>query len=459
MGCEIREKCGVFGIFSKDQLVSQYIYHGLMALQHRGQESAGIAVFDGKEIRVHKGMGLVSSVFGAQELQYLYGHVGIGHTRYSTTGASDIQNAQPFVFRGPKIGMAVALNGNILNYPELKEELEKKGHIFTTTTDTEVIAHLLARETKSDYFSAFKKIMKKLDGSYSLVVLTDKGEIIAARDPKGFKPLCIGKTNSLSAVASESSALDALDIPFLREIKPGEVVILKEKIRAKRLVREKAYAHCMFEFVYFARPDTIFEGKTPLLVREELGRTLARLYKVKGDVVVPIPDSGRSAAIGFSEESGIPLSEGLIKNRYIWRTFIMPYQKNRESSVKLKLNPVKAVLKGKEVVVIDDSIVRGTTMKKIAKLLRDAGAKKIHLLITCPPIIAPCYMGIDFPSYEELIASGKTIEEIRKTIGVDTLNYMTIEGLVKSIGIDRKNLCMACLTGEYPTRKKPARGD
>lgn len=453
-----RDKCGVFACQAPGRLVAVDMFNGMMAIQHRGQESAGIAAVNGSgDIRVHVGMGLASLVFTNKELQYLHGDSAIGHIRYATTGASDLTNAQPFVFKMPELQVAIGFNGNIVNYDELKTELENSGTVFISTTDTEVIGQLFIHELESgqtDYFAAMKTVMQKLDGAYSIVLLTGRGEIIACRDPKGFKPLCMGRRDGAVFLASESAALDTVDAVFEREILPGEVVIIhKGEVKSKRLIVEERHGHCMFEYVYFMRPDAIFEGKHVYKVRENLGRSLARTYKINADVVIPIPDSGRSAALGFSKESGIPFEEGLIKNRYVWRTFIMPSDKARKSGVKLKLNAVRDIVKGKRVVLVDDSIVRGTTMAKIVRMVREAGAKEVHLVISCPPIKAPCYMGVDFSTYKELIASDKTIKEIAEFLGADSVNYVTIEGLLESIGLPKTDLCMACLDEDYPTRK------
>ncbi len=456
---EKKEECGVFGISSPDSQVAMEIYSGLMALQHRGQEAAGIATFDGNKIRSTVGMGLVSQVFDQKKLQYLYGKSGIGHVRYSTTGSSSVENAQPFLFKAPAFTLALGFNGNILNYLDLKEALEKKGHIFISSTDAELIAHLFALELKGSgeeqLFDATKKVMEKLDGAYSILLLTDKGHIVAARDPKGFKPLCLGEKDGVKIVASETVALDVLDAKFVREIEPGEVAIVNGDVVSKQMFSEPSHAHCMFEYVYFARPDAVWEGRVIGQVRENLGKELAKLCKAKLDVVVPIPDSGRSCALGFSQATGVPFSEGIVKNRYVWRTFIQPSDKMRKAALRLKLNPVRSVIEGKRVGLVDDSIVRGNTMVKVVRLLREAGAKEVHLLVSCPPVIAPCYMGVDFPTYKELVAANNSVEEIEKMLGVDSLTYMSLGGLVEAIGLPKEDLCMACLTDVYPTKTNP----
>jgi len=451
---EVHDKCGVFGIVSRDSHVASTIYDGLLSLQHRGQESCGMATFDGNEIRIHKEMGLVSEVFNERILQYLLGKRGIGHIRYSTTGSSTIENAQPFYYRAAKMPLAVGLNGNITNYELLREELEKRGHVLSSTTDTEVIAHLLGNELEktSDMGKALRGLMGKLEGAYSLVILTGRGHVIGLRDPLGFRPLCIGRRNGDHIIASESAALDAIGASFEREVRPGEAIIIGNGLEAKRLASSPSTAHCMFEWVYFARPDSVIGGQLVGEVRERLGRMLGKLYPLKVDLVVPIPDSGRSAAFGYSLETGVKFGEALIKNRYVWRTFILPSQAKRANSVRLKLNPVRQMIQGKRIAVVDDSLVRGTTLRKITSLLRNAGAEEVHILLSCPPILSPCYMGVNFPTYQELAAHNKTIEQIRQELGADSLNYMSIEKLVEAIGLPRKSICLACLTGEYPVK-------
>jgi amidophosphoribosyltransferase len=453
-----REKCGVFAAQAPGRLVAVDMFNGLMAIQHRGQESAGIAAVNGSgDIRVHVGMGLASIVFSNKELQYLHGDSAIGHIRYATTGASDLTNAQPFVFKMPELQVAIGFNGNIVNYDELKADMENTGTVFISTTDTEVIGQLFIQQLEkgqTDYFEAMKAVMQKLDGAYSIVILTGRGEIVACRDPKGFKPLCMGSRDGAIFLSSESGALDTVEATFDREILPGEVLVIhKGIVKSKQVIVEERHGHCMFEYVYFMRPDAVFEGKHVYKVRENLGRSLARTYKIKADVVIPIPDSGRSAALGFAKESNIPFEEGLIKNRYVWRTFIMPSDKARKSGVKLKLNAVRDIVKGKRVVLVDDSIVRGTTMAKIVKMVREAGATEVHLMVSCPPVKAPCYMGVDFSTYKELIASDKSLEEIAQVLGADSVNYVTIPGLMEAIGLPKSDLCMACLDEDYPTRK------
>jgi amidophosphoribosyltransferase len=465
VGEKIRESCGIFGIYSKKypEAVPHHTYNGLVSLQHRGQESAGIYTFkDGTsgELSGYKGMGLATQVFNKSILDGLVGNASIGHVRYSTTSESNIANAQPFLLQSPRTNFALAFNGTISNFIQLRESLKAEGETFKTDTDTEVLARVIAskmRETGS-YLEALKESMKILDGSFSMVLLSNRGELCAMRDPRGFKPLCLGSINQYAhVVASESPAVEAVGGKTISDVHPGEVIVVDDTgFERERVAAPQRKALCMFEFVYFSRPDSIIDGKAVWEVRKRLGRFLWKLHPVKADYVIPVPDSGRAAAAGFSEESGIPLAEGLMKNRYVGRIFITPKAEDRELLVRLKLNPIRSVTAGKEIVVIDDSIVRSTTSKFIVNLLKTVGgARRVHLRISCPPIISSCYMGIDFPTRRELIASTKSVEEIRRDVGADTLGYMNIDGLVRSIGIPHNQLCMACLTGEYPLNAPP----
>lgn len=448
----MHEKCAVLGVKS-DSDVFDSLYNGLYALQHRGQESAGIAVYNGK-IRVHKDMGLVSAVF---RNTYLGGKCGIGHVRYSTTGASEIENAHPLLINYSKGSFAIAHNGQIVNADEIKGILEERGNVFTTTSDTEVIAHLIVREhiKNNDLVKGIRSAMGYLKGSYSLTMLY-KDKLIAVRDPYGVRPLVYGKSGDTHVFASETCALDVLDVDLVRDVKPSEIIVIGDRVESHMGVSEKT-AHCMFEYVYFARPDSILDGKSVYEVRKNLGATLAREGRVDADLVVPVPDSGITQAIGYSRESDIPFGEGLMKNRYIGRTFILPDQKQRTTSVKLKLNPIRSELKGKDIILVDDSIVRGTTIKKLIRLLKEAGAKKVHVRISCPPLKNPCLYGIDMQSRREFIAAKKDIEEIRREIGADSLVYTSIKGLVKAIGLPVTSLCMACLNREYPIKDAQTR--
>ena len=454
---EVREHCGVVALSAPQKTiqVSRYTFDGLVALQHRGQESAGIYVYNGKNIKGHKGLGLVSEVFSRSLLSSLMGNVAIGHVRYSTTAKSDLENAQPYHFTSTYANFAIAFNGTISNFLSLRRELEEKGHVFTSDSDTEVIAHLIAANLLEveDYMDALTLTMKQLEGAYSLVLLSDNGEIYGVRDPLGFKPLCLGwlPQNDIYAMASETAAIDTLGGEFISDISPGEIVRVADgEVTRRTAISLKRHARCMFEFVYFSRPDSVFDGVPVYEARERLGRILYKLHPADADLVVPVPDSGRSAATGYSEESGIPMAEGLMKNRYVWRTFIMPVQAHREKQVRLKFNPVKSIVKDREIVLVDDSIVRSTTIKQIVAMLKRAGAKKVHVRVSCPPIIAACYMGIDFPTRRELIAASHTVEEICRFIGADSLGYMTIEGLIEGIGLPESELCIACLNGRYP---------
>jgi len=452
----LQDKCGIVGAYShkKSKNVSRSIYYGLYALQHRGQESAGISVHNDEEMCTYRGMGLVCDVFNNGNIEGLEGHVGIGHVRYSTTGKSKIENSQPF-FNEFEFGtIAVAHNGDIINSMELREELENHGYEFKSDTDSEVICQLLTEiylKTK-DIVKAIQEVSKKLIGSYSLVILLNN-ELIVVRDPVGIKPLSLGKKGDMDIVASETVAFDAIGGEYIRSIEPGEILVINDEMNSFKMenVNSTRRAHCMFEYVYFARPDSILDDRNVYEVRLNIGKALSREYSTDAEVVMPVPDSAITAAIGYSRESGLPYGEGLIKNRYVGRTFIMPTQEERENSVRLKMNPVKSELEGKKIVLIDDSIVRGTTSRATVNALKDAGAKEIHLRIGCPPIISPCYYGIAMATKRELIASNKEIEEIREYLGVDSLGYLSVDSLVECIGIKRDELCLGCLTGEYPT--------
>ncbi|MFH1834672.1 MAG: amidophosphoribosyltransferase [Methanobacteriota archaeon] len=444
----MQEKCAVFGIKSNED-VFQSIFYGLYSLQHRGQESAGIAAYS-NEIRVHKEMGLVSEVF---KNVYLSGNTGIGHVRYSTTGESKLENAQPFLINYSKGRFAIAHNGNIFNSEELKLSMESKGGVFTTTSDTEVIAHLIAQEhlKTGDFVKGIKNAMKQLLGSYSITILFED-TLIAVRDPKGVRPLVLGQKESSYVIASESCALDVLDYNLVRDVKPSEILVIGDKMESHFGPKTNP-SHCMFEYVYFARPDSILNNVSVYDVRQNLGKNLAKEGKVDADLVIPVPDSGITTAVGYARESGIPYAEGLMKNRYIGRTFILPKQDQRDLSVRVKLNPIKSQVDGKRIVLVDDSIVRGTTLKRIIQALKKAGAKEVHVRISCPPIRHPCLYGIDMQTSEQFIASNKTVKEICKTLGADSLVYSSIEGLISAIGIPEEKLCNACLNGVYPIKE------
>ncbi|GFO97100.1 amidophosphoribosyl transferase [groundwater metagenome] len=448
----MHEECGVVGVsYINDAPCALSIYYALYALQHRGQESAGIAVHDGTQVMTLKGMGLVPDVFNRGDIQKLKGNAGIGHVRYSTTGGSKIENCQPFMVSFKSGTIAIAHNGNLVNSKELRTELVKEGRIFLSDSDTEVIAHLLVKKLMySELDEAVRELMKRLVGSYSLVILVDN-TLVAIRDPLGVKPLCLGRIDNGYMVASESAAVDILNGVFIRDIAPGEMLIFKDgALESRQLVRSKNYAHCVFEYIYFARPDSVIDGELVYSVRMRIGQMLFTEHPANADIVSPVPDSGITAAIGFSKSSGIDYMEGLMKNRYIGRTFIMPGQDMRETAVRLKLNTIKPNIEGKNVVLVDDSIVRGTTSRRIIDLMRKSGAREVHMRVASPPIISPCYLGIDMATREELVAAHKAVKGVEALINADSLGYISIEGLVRSIGIPKDDLCMGCLTGVYP---------
>ncbi len=451
--CGKKENCGLFGIYGDADAV-QKTFYGMFALQHRGQESAGIASSNGDMIQVYTGMGTVQRVFrsGSEILNKLANPIAIGHVRYSTTGSSKAVNSQPFFVEYSRGQCAIAHNGNLINAGLLRDEYEAYGSIFKSTTDTEIIAHLLAKPTHVAKPDPLGHVLNHLQGSYCLLFLFPD-HIDAARDPYGIHPLCIGKTaDGAYAVASETCALDAIDAKFVREVEPGEIVTLnKNGLSSRFFVKPGSIkpAHCFFEHIYFAKQNSFIFGENVHEFRKKLGRQLAIEHPVKADVVVPIPDSGTSAAIGFSEKSGIPFDMGMVRSHYVGRTFIDPDQKLRELTVKIKLAPIKEVIAGKRIVVVDDSIVRGTTTKGKIKAFRDAGAKEIHMRVSCPPIRFPCFYGIDFPTKEELIAANKTIEQIRDFLNVESLGYMSIDGLLSCAAFPADHYCTACWTGKY----------
>ena len=443
--------CGIFGISGhKDAALLTYL--GLYALQHRGEESAGIVAYHKGKIRQCQGMGLVNEIFGQKTIKSLRGDVAVGHVRYSTTGSSTIKNIQPFLVKHRGGHIAIAHNGNLTNVAELRRGLEEKGSIFQSGMDSEIIVHLLAHSKEKDYKRSILQVLSKLEGAFSLVVTVD-GMLIGARDPLGFRPLCIGRIDGAYVLASETCALDLIRADYIRDVKPGEIIFIdKDGLRSVNLKTEKTHASCIFEYIYFARPDSDIFGKNVYLTRKRLGRQLAKEAPADGDIVMPIPDSGNYAALGFAQQSGIPLEIGLIRNHYVGRTFIQPSQHIRDFKVRVKLNPIRDVLKGKRVAVIEDSIVRGTTSRSRVRTLREAGAKEVHMRVTCPPLISPCYYGIDFPTKKELIASNRTIKRIRDFIGLDSLKYMSLEGMLKAMLLPKKEFCTACYTGIYPTR-------
>ena len=446
---KFHEECGVFGIFGHPE-AANLAYLGLFALQHRGQESAGIAVADGGKIRVSRAMGQVADAFDEPALAKLPGHLAIGHTRYSTAGESKLENAQPLVFDCAHGQIAVAHNGNLVNAQELRDDLVWNGSIFQTSSDTEVILHLYARSRAASVEDALVESIAQIRGAYSLALLT-KNRLIAARDPNGFRPLALGRLGDAWIVCSETCALDLIGATYERDVAPGEIVIISDGgLRSIKPFPPQPLAHCVFEHVYFARPDSYVFGRSVNEVRSDLGRILAREAPVAADVVVPIPDSGVCAAIGYAEEAGLPMKMGLIRNHYVGRTFIQPAQSIRHFSVKVKLNPVRSILEGKRVVLIDDSIVRGTTSRKIVKMVKAAGARDVHLRISCPPTISPCYYGVDTPSRNELIAATHSIDQIREFVEADSLAYLSLDGLREAVGHTQGSYCTSCYTGVYP---------
>lgn len=447
-GPEAREACGVFGVFGHPD-AARLTYYGLYALQHRGQESAGIATSDGARLHLKKGMGLVSEVFNGFRLEGLPGDRALGHVRYSTTGSSSLTNAQPLLVSFRHGEMALAHNGNLVNAPSLRERFEAEGSIFQTTSDTEVIAHLMARSGCASLEDSLCQALGEVRGAYALGVLTPHA-LLAARDPLGIRPLSLGRIGAAVVVASETCALDAVGAGYWRDVEPGEVVIATaEGMRSLRFAPAGRRALCIFEFVYLARPDSELLGSNVHLVRKELGRLLARDHPAPGDVVIGVPDSSISAASGFAEEAGIPYEIGLIKNRYVGRTFIQPTPQSRAAGVSSKFNPVREVVRGKRAVLVDDSIVRGTTLRYLVRLLRAAGAREVHVRISSPPYVNPCFYGIDTASKGELVGAGRTVEEIRAAIGADSLAYLSLERLAEATGRPMGDFCTACFTGEY----------
>lgn len=452
---KFHDECGVFAIYGHPE-AANLTYLGLYALQHRGQESAGIASSDGRSLHCQKSMGHVADIFTPEVLGQLPGELAIGHTRYSTAGDTVLLNAQPFAVACNKGRIAVAHNGNITNAAELRAELEREGSIFQASSDTEVILHLVARSREKTLPGALREALLQLEGAFSLVFLAED-RIIVARDPHGFRPLAFGQMElsggKISYVfASETCAFDLINAVYLSDVEPGEMVIAsKDGMTRERYAPVRQQSHCVFEHVYFSRPDSIVFGRAVQESREKLGRLLAREHPIDADIVVPVPDSGTTAALGYSAESGVPFRLGLIRNHYVGRTFIEPSQAIRDFGVKLKLNPVRHLLEGKRVVLVDDSLVRGTTSRKIVRMVRGAGAREVHMLISCPPTISPCFYGVDTPSLGELIAANNTVEEIRRFVEADSLAYLSMAGLHEAVADNNHNYCYACYTGNYPT--------
>ena len=456
---EMEDKCGIVGIHCADDSknVASFVYYCLYALQHRGQESAGIATFNPEKGLSHYcGMGLITDVFRDYDVHSLLGSRAIGHVRYSTTGQSKLENSQPFVTDFGDGFIAMAHNGDIVNSDELKKELIDEGFYFKSDCDSEVICYMLKKEhydNDKDVLAAIEAVCKKLVGSYALTILVD-GELYGVRDPMGIKPLAIAKRDDEFILASETVAFDVINAEFIRDIVPGEVVHFKnDEINSYMLesAGKCKLSHCMFEYVYFARPDSTIDGINVYETRMNIGRQLRELYPIDADLVIPVPDSSIPAAIGYSRASGIPYGEGLIKNRYVGRTFIMPTQEERELAVRVKLNPIKDAIKGKKIILIDDSIVRGTTSKQLLDLVKEAEPAEIHFLVGCPPVIAPCYYGVAMATKKELIAANNSVEEIQKQLEIDSLGYITLPALVKAIGMPEENLCLGCLNEDYPT--------
>jgi len=445
-----KDECGVCGIFGHPD-AARLTYFGLYALQHRGQESTGIVTSDGSRISQHKAMGLVPEVFTEDILKGLKGHLSVGHVRYSTTGASHLLNAQPFTVSHKGGTLAVAHNGNLVNTKALRDELEEQGSIFQTTMDTEVVIHLLVRNSPKGLEAAITDTFAKVKGAYSMILMT-LDQLVAIRDPAGFRPLCLGQLNNGAyIVASETCALDLVEAQYVRDIEPGEVLIIdKNGLKSLFPWPKQKHSFCIFEHVYFARPDSDIFGMNVYQSRKQMGKILASECRLEADLVMPFPDSGNYAAIGYSQASGIPLEMGVIRNHYVGRTFIQPTQSMRDFGVRVKLNPVRSFLEGKRVVVIEDSIIRGTTGRSRIKSLRAVGVKEVHMLISCPPTRNPCYYGIDFPSNTELIAAHKTVDEIRAYLDLDSLYYLSLEGMIKATGVNSDSFCKACFDGKYP---------
>lgn len=446
------EECGVFGIYSHNDNVVLSTYWALYALQHRGQESAGIAVTDGSFMDLQRGMGLVSEAF-RQGLPSMSGHIAIGHVRYSTTGSNLLTNTQPLMVSYAGGHISLAHNGNLTNAKQIRNDLEQKGGVFQTSVDSEVIVHLIARSAKPAVEDKIIESLEQIQGAYCLVIMTGN-KLIGVRDPNGFRPLCVGKLNDGWVIASETCALDTVGAEFVRDVEPGEMVIIDERgLTSLPFKVGQARSLCVFEYIYFARSDSTIDQQSVYEARLAMGRQLAIESGLKADIVISVPDSGTTAALGFSKESGIPFAEGLMKNRYIGRTFIQPEQKKRDLGVRIKLNPIETVVKGKSIVMVDDSIVRGTTSGKIVKMLKEAGATAVHMCVSSPPICFPCYYGIDTSIRKELIAATKQIEEIRQVIGADSLYYLSLEGLHRSLAnVKPTDMCYACFNGRYPAQ-------
>jgi amidophosphoribosyltransferase len=447
--------CGVFGIYDHSN-AAELTYYGLYALQHRGQESAGIVTSDGRHFHTHRGMGLVSQVFTGEALQNLTGRIAVGHTRYSTTGSSHLRNAQPLTVDCARGEIAIAHNGNLTNAARLRDELEARGSIFQTTVDSEIILHLMAQPSHNGHGNNLINSIRRIEGAYSLVIMTEN-ELIGVRDPHGFRPLCLGRIDDAWVLASETCALDLIHAKFVRDIEPGEIVVINQDglTSVQAFPEQERRAFCIFEYVYFARPDSTIANRNVYKVRVEMGRQLAREFPIQADVVVPVPDSGNCAALGYSLESGIPFEMAFVRNHYVGRSFLQPSQLIRDFDVRVKLNLISELVQDKRVIVVDDSIVRGTTCKARVNNLKEAGAKEVHVLVSCPPHMNPCVYGIDFPDRSKLMAANHSLEEIRKYLSADSLYYLSQEGLVKATGLPKSSFCMACYDGNYPVPYDP----
>ncbi|MDD5039266.1 MAG: amidophosphoribosyltransferase [Dehalococcoidales bacterium] len=445
----MHESCGVVGIYAHNEDVARLTFFALFALQHRGQESSGIATSDGKKLQNYAKMGLVSQVFNEDSLSQLTGHIAIGHNRYSTTGSSRLSNVQPVVVGEGLNTIAVAHNGNIVNAEQIYKSLSDQGYFFRTSSDTEAIANLIISSTEKDWVGKIRYAMHRLQGAYSLTIIAND-HLFVVRDPLGVRPLCLGSINGGWIVASESCALDHIGAKFIREVEPGEIISISENGVESYREEVGKRALCIFEYIYFARPDSIINGRLLYSARQDMGAGLADEHPVDADLVMGVPDSATAAGVGYAHRSGIPLAEGLIKNRYVGRTFIEPDQRIRDLGVKLKFNPLPQVLHDKRIVLVDDSIVRGTTTPKVIRLLRKAGAKEVHMRICAPPLRYPCFFGVDMATQRELIAAQKTISEIKDFIGADSLGYLSIDGLLKAVALPRDSFCLACFTGNYP---------
>lgn len=451
-----KEACGVFGVFGHPE-AAKLTYFGLYALQHRGQESAGIVVSDGQKVTEHRQMGLVSEVFNEKVVGELEGHIALGHVRYSTTGSSLLKNAQPFLVNFAGTPIALCHNGNLTNALALRQRLEANGSIFQTTMDSEIIVHLLVRRLKNGLGEALSEALPEAKGAFSIGLMT-ADTLAGARDPNGFRPLCLGRLkNGAWVLSSETCALDLVEAEYVRDVEPGEIVIINDKgLNSIKMEPKVPHTFCIFEFIYFARPDSNIFGHNVYQIRKRMGVRLAEEYPdLKADLTMPFPDSGNYAGLGYGQASGIPVEMGMIRNHYVGRTFIEPSQSMRDFGVKVKLNPVKDILKGKRVVIIEDSIIRGTTSRTRVKTLRDAGAKEIHMLVSCPPHCYPCYYGIDFSSKGELICSHNTVDQVAEFVGLDSLGYLSLEGMVEATGFSKPSFCLACFNGEYPVPPDP----